>query len=136
MKPASERIAISNGSRSSGENEKRRLKGIFREMRVAEKPPADAQYHRPVPFHQRGESCLRDSALARRVSVKQLPIREHTMSAGLEERANLFVEADFWSASRHRPILALVNLTPRSTNSLRPAPASQVPILRNEGFEW
>ena len=38
-----------------GQGQERGLERVIGRVRVAKQPPADAQDHRPVPFHQLGE---------------------------------------------------------------------------------
>ena len=59
-------------------------------LRVAQELPADAQDHRPVPRHQRGESGLAGRFTpAGGVPLQELPVRKPGHRAALEERLEL-----------------------------------------------
>src|SRR5262249_24849501 len=132
MQPTSERIAISNGPCPASENEKRRLKGVFTEMHVVEKPAAHAQDQRTVAFHKRRERHFRDLSLPRRIPLEQIPIGERAERAGLKKRSHLVVQPNFRSPARHATILSLLKCTPHLTSSLRHSAIRQVPILFEE----
>ena len=59
-------------------------------LRVAQELPADAQHHRPVPRHQRGEGGLAGRlAPAGGVPLQELAVGEPGHRAALEERPEL-----------------------------------------------
>jgi hypothetical protein len=58
VEPRSDPIVWSDGIRLHGENEERRLKGVFRVLSAREHSPADPEYHRPVPANEFRERIL------------------------------------------------------------------------------
>ena len=56
---------------------------------VAQELPADAQHHRPVPGHQRGEGGLAGGVAPRGEPLEELPVGEPRHRAALEERPEL-----------------------------------------------
>ena len=74
MQPAAERIVISHRPGSTRQDEKRGLKGVFSKVGVSKQPPADAQNHRPVPFHQRRQRPSPEPAVGRKIAVEQLSV--------------------------------------------------------------
>ena len=65
-------------ARLAHQNQERGLEGVVGVVRVAQELPADAQDHRPVAVHQRGEGGLG----RRRVRPGQKPFQELAIGQG------------------------------------------------------
>ncbi len=71
------------------QDEERGLKCVLRILRVAERPPTDAQHHRPVPMHQLFERRLRVVASRRDEPVQKWPVRQSAERPLAEQTADL-----------------------------------------------
>ncbi len=75
-------------------------------MVIAQELPADAQHHRPVPRHDRGEGGLIGRLAPRGEPLEQLAVGEPGGRAALEERPEL---PDQTMARPRMPFCSVVN---------------------------
>lgn len=79
IEPITDLFARANHGGTSREHQEYCLKGVLRKVPVADHAPADAEYHRPMPPHQRRERRL----IAHPDEfAKQLPIGQRAAVAG------------------------------------------------------
>ena len=58
MQPTGYRFAAPDGARFSGQQQERRLKGVFGILGMTSDSPTYTQNHRPVTIHQSGKRFL------------------------------------------------------------------------------
>jgi hypothetical protein len=66
-----------------------RLEGVLGVMVIAQEPPSDAEYHRPVARHDSGGGGLIGRSATRREPLEQLAVRDTGGAAAFKERADL-----------------------------------------------
>jgi hypothetical protein len=73
--PAGQRLALADGGRPAGQDQKGGLEGVLPVLLVAQHGPANVQHQRPVPAQQGGEGAV--------VPADGKPIQEFLVAQGL-----------------------------------------------------
>ena len=89
VEPVAQQVGVADRPGLAGQHEEDGLEGVLGMVAVAQELPADAQHHRPVPRHQRGEGGLAGriaAAVNRSRSWRSVRAGDR---AALEERPDL-----------------------------------------------
>ncbi len=91
IEPVAQQVGVADRPGLPRQHEEDRLEGVLGELAVRHKLPADAQHHRPVPRHDRGERRLACGVGAAPgvEPLHELPVGETRHGAALEERPEL-----------------------------------------------
>ncbi len=90
IQPGGEPVGVAEGVGLAGQDEEGGLEGVLGEVAVGEELPAEAQDHRAVPGHQRGEGGLGVGLVAAVAEAfDELAIGERGGGAAVEQRAEL-----------------------------------------------
>ena len=111
VEPGGQRIPPPDRSRLAGQDEEGGLEGVLGVVHVTEHAPADAEDHRPVSFHQRGEGQLGGLAVAGREPVEQLPVGQPADRPRGEQRVDR-PEGGPAAVSGHRPLPPRAGMSP------------------------
>jgi hypothetical protein len=89
VQPGAEQVRVADRPGLSGQDEEDGLESVLSVMVVAQELPADAQDHRPMSGHDRGEGGLVGRLAAGGEPLEQFAVGEPGGAAALEERAEL-----------------------------------------------
>jgi hypothetical protein len=85
VKPGAEQVGFTDRSSPARQHQEDGLERILGKMAIADELSADAEHHRPVSCHHRGEGSLAGRVTPSDESLKQLAVGEPGGRTHLEE---------------------------------------------------
>ena len=124
VEPGAQQVGVADGEGLAGEDEEDGLEGVLGVVPVAQELSADAQDHRPVARHERGEGGIPGRIAAGGEPLQELAVGQTGDRAALEERLDL-------PANRLAAACAMPLNSPHRDLGLRSSPQWIVPRRRS-----
>jgi hypothetical protein len=110
MKPAAERLLLSERTCPADQDQERRLEGVLGIVFVAKSSPANAENHRAVAREEGGECQLGGLSLASPESFQELLVRQPADGPGVEERPDMLERLSLYTPRHRREPSGMANI--------------------------